>query len=71
MAKGSNGVTTIFFKLLGIPWVKGDAVNMTEQLPLGEAYDMLKEQINSGALHLEFNHKGKVKIHGGRGGGRC
>ncbi|XP_033625272.1 uncharacterized protein LOC117288500 [Asterias rubens] len=58
-AKGSDGVTTVFFQLLGIPWVKGNAVNTTSQTPLDEAYMNLEDAVNSGQLRLDFKHKGE------------
>ena len=68
--EGTGGLMTVYFKLLGIPPVEGDAVNMTQQISLEESYSNLERSVKSG-LSIEFvTTTGEVSVRDTKGSGR-
>ncbi|XP_038076962.1 uncharacterized protein LOC119744859 [Patiria miniata] len=64
-AEDIDKVTTVFFDLLGVPAVKGDAVDMIKQPSLTDAAVALELLINSvnaeEPFHVKFNYNGTEK----------
>ncbi|XP_071507598.1 uncharacterized protein [Diadema antillarum] len=54
--EGSDGIMTIYFRLLGIPPVEGDVLNVTQQITLEESYAKLETAVNTG-LMITFRHQ--------------
>ncbi|XP_041459070.1 uncharacterized protein LOC121410823 [Lytechinus variegatus] len=56
--EGNGGMMTIYFKLLGIPPVEGDVLNITQQITLEESHEKLDKSINEG-LMITFRSEGQ------------
>ncbi|XP_071479678.1 uncharacterized protein [Diadema antillarum] len=62
--EGDEDILTIYFEMLGLPKVQGNAVNVTTQPSLGDAVAKLEERVldASNLLTIEFTKDGKEVI---------